>query len=241
MPLSPLIWIDGLPDDDRSPITPAGGKTAKTPRRRRSQPARDADSTSARLLAAAKVEFARYGLMGARVDLIARRADVNKQLIYYHFRDKDGLYAAVLEEIYIDIRMRERQLDLGALTPEAAMRRLIEFSFDYVAANPAFVALLTDENVHGGVHLQNSKVLNDLRSPFVGLIAETLERGVAEGVFRPGVDPAQFYISFAGMSFFYFTNVHTLSALFAKDLRAPLAVGRRRAHILDFVMASLRP
>lgn len=238
MPLSPPTWIDGLPDDD---LPPAAGAAPKAPPRRRTQSAGDAASSRARLLAAAKEEFARFGLMGARVDLIARRADVNKQLIYYHFRDKDGLYAAVLEEIYRDIRLRERQLDLGALNPEAAMRRLVEFTFDYVAANPAFVALLTDENVHGGVHLQNSEVLADLRSPFVGLIAETLERGATKGVFRAGVDPAQFYISLAGMSFFYFTNIHTLSALFAKDLRAPASVGRRRAHILDFVLASLRP
>ena len=226
-----------MPDDDLSPTARAA---AKTPRRRARPEAYD-ESSRARLLAAAKEEFARLGLMGARVDLIARRANVNKQLIYYHFRDKDGLYAAVLEEVYRDIRLRERQLDLGALTPEAAMRRLVEFTFDYVAANPAFVALLTDENVHGGVHLQNSKVLANLRSPFVELIAKTLERGAAAGVFRAGVDPAQFYISLAGMSFFYFTNIHTLSALFARDLRAPASLVRRRAHILDFVMSSLRP
>lgn len=227
-----------MPDEN---LSPPAGPAAKPVRRRRGRTVGDSESSRTRLLAAAKEEFSRFGLMGARVDLIARRADVNKQLIYYHFGDKDGLYAAVLEEIYRDIRLRERELDLGALKPEEAMRRLVEFTFDYVAANPAFVALLTDENVHGGVHLQNSQVLADLRSPFVGMIAETLARGAEKGVFRPGVDPAQFYISLAGMSFFYFTNIHTLSALFAKDLRAPAALKRRRAHVLDIIMASLRP
>lgn len=223
------------PSDPESP-------PARSPRRRRSPTARgDNDETRARLLAAAREEFARAGLAGARVDLIARRAEVNKQLIYYHFGDKDGLYAAVLEEAYRDIRMRERELDLEAQDTVEAMRRLVCFSFDYVVETPEFVALLTDENMHRAAHIRHSAVLDELRPRFVGLIAQTLERGAREGVFRKGIDPEQFYISVAGMAFFYFTNIHTLSVLFDHDLRRPDAIARRRAHILDFVLAALRP
>lgn len=238
MPSSPKIWSDGLADGKSETTT-----TKPAPRRRRRDKGTGADNGEARqrLLAAAKEEFARFGLMGARVDLIARRANANKQLIYYHFGDKEGLYAAVLEEAYRDIRIRERKLDLAAMDPASAMRKLIEFTFDYIVANPAFVSLLTDENVHQGVHIKHSRVLRELRSPFVELLAETLQRGEADGVFRKNVDPTQFYISLAGMCFFYFNNVHTLSVLFSKNLRAPASIRARRAHILDFVMASLRP
>lgn len=194
-----------------------------------------------RLLAAATEEFARFGLLGARVDVIARRANANKQLIYYHFGDKEGLYAAVLEGAYKDIRLREQELELGQFDPETAMRCLVEFTFGYVVDNPGFVSLVTDENVHQAVHLKHSQVLSQLRSPFVGLIEDTLKRGEATGVFRKGVDPAQFYISLAGLSFFYFTNIHTLSALFGRDLRASASVKRRRAHVLEFAMGYLRP
>jgi TetR/AcrR family transcriptional regulator len=121
------------------------------------------------------------------------------------------------------------------------MQKLVKFSFDYLIANPHFVTLLMDENVHRGTHIRNSKVLRDLRSPFVGLLAKTLKRGARAGVFRKGVDPMQFYVSLAGLCFFYLTNIHTLSELFGMDLHCRSAFARRRVHVLEFVFGYLRP
>lgn len=214
---------------------------ARTTARANGVPAgsRDPDATRRALLAAGTEIFTRYGLHGARVDAIAAAAGVNKQLIYYHFGDKDGLYRAVLEGAYADIRARERALDLAMLTPAAAMEVLVGFTFDYLVENPAFVALLSDENTHLAEHLKNSHVLEDLRSPFVGLIRETLLRGEKAGVFRGGVDPTQFYISLAGLCYFYHANIHTLSVLFDRKLGTAEALAERRAHVLQFVMGFL--
>ena len=74
---------------------------------------RDADRSQLIILDAAREEFARYGLAGARVDRIAERAGVNKRLIYYYFDSKDGLFLAVLEQTYLDIREAEKQLHLA--------------------------------------------------------------------------------------------------------------------------------
>lgn len=205
----------------------------------RAEPARDPEASRRKLLEAGRDAFARHGLLGARVDVIADAAGVNKQLIYYHFGDKEGLYKAVLEAAYADIRARERALDLAALDAEAAMRALVGFTFDYLVETPSFVALLSDENTHRGVHLSDSAVLGELRSPFIDMIAETLARGAHAGVFRAGVDPAQFYMSLAGLCYFYHANIHTLSRLFGQDLQADEALARRRAHVLDFTMGYL--
>ncbi|MGY4409554.1 AcrR family transcriptional regulator [Bradyrhizobium sp. LB7.1] len=64
---------------------------------------RDPVATRKKLLTAAREEFARHGFAGARVDEIAERAGVNKQLVYHYFGDKDSLYLAVLEWVYADI------------------------------------------------------------------------------------------------------------------------------------------
>ena len=80
-------------------------------------------------------EFAASGLAGARVDEIAARAGVNKQLVYHYFGDKDALYLAVLEWVYEEIRAQERKLNLEGLAPERAIKRLIESSFDHLAAH----------------------------------------------------------------------------------------------------------
>lgn len=206
--------------------------------RRRSSPER-ASSRDA-LLHAAREVFSERGLEGARVDDIARRAGVNKQLVYHYFASKDGLYGAVLEHVYKEIRSREQELDLSRYPAEEAMRRLVEFSFDYLAAHPDFVALLADENAHGGRHLQGSTDVEAVNRPIVDLLTETLKRGEADGVFRKGLDPLHVYLSIAGMAFFYFANIHTLSRIFNRPLASPADTAERRAHIVDFTLCSIR-
>lgn len=193
------------------------------------------------LLAAARREFARRGFEGARVDEIARRAGVNKQLVYHHFGNKENLYRLVLESVYTEIREKERQLDLRNLDPVQAMRRLVEFSFDYLAANRDFVALLTDENVHKGRRLKQVANLQPLHSPLIEVLGQVLVRGAEAGLFRPGLDPLQVYISIAGLGFFYFNNIHTLSAIFGRKFESGDEIAARRAHVVDLMLRALRP
>ena len=206
------------------------------PGRKKSDPGRSPSSEA--LLEAAREVFAAHGLEGARVDDIARRAGVNKQLVYHYFDSKDGLYAAVLEHVYGEIRRREQELDLSRFPAEEAMRRLVEFSFDYLAEHPDFVSLLADENAHGGRHLQTR--VEEVNRPIVDLIRDTLSRGEENGVFRKGLDPLHVYLSIAGMAYFYFANIHTLSRIFNRTLAEEPAVSERRAHIVDFVLNSIR-
>src|ERR1700755_1682533 len=129
--------------------------TSKTSSVTRPRP-RDPAATRQKLLAAARREFARNGLAGARVDEIALRAGVNKQLVYHYFGDKDALYLAVLEWVYEEIRAQERKLNLEGLPPQTAIRKLIESSFDHLAAHPDFILLLNDENRGGARHVRGS-------------------------------------------------------------------------------------
>ncbi|MCX5087862.1 TetR family transcriptional regulator [Streptomyces sp. NBC_00365] len=59
------------------------------------EPPSDSDSTRERIVAAAKAEFSRYGIAGARVDRIAKEARTSKERVYAHFRSKEALYAFV--------------------------------------------------------------------------------------------------------------------------------------------------
>src|ERR1700674_4249713 len=92
---------------------------------------RDPNRTREAILRTAQDEFAARGLSGARVDRIAQRAGANKRMIYHYFGSKDGLYRAALERVYEGLRGTERTLDLGGLEPAAAIKRLVEFNFDY--------------------------------------------------------------------------------------------------------------
>src|SRR5215212_6674206 len=148
---------------------------------------RDPAATRKKLLTAARREFASSGLAGARVDEIAARAGVNKQLVYHYFGDKDALYLAVLEWVYEEIRTQERKLNLAGLAPEQAIKRLIESSFDHLARHPDFIVLLNDENRNGARHVRASPKIEQMHSPLVSMVSKILKEGVRAGTFRKGV------------------------------------------------------
>jgi TetR/AcrR family transcriptional regulator len=202
---------------------------------------RNPTATRKKLLTAARREFAKNGLAGARVDEIADRAGVNKQLVYHYFGDKDALYLAVLEWVYEEIRTQERKLNLEGLPPEQAIKKLIESSFDHLALHPDFIVLLNDENRNGARHVRASSRIEHMHSPLVSLVSKILKQGVQAGTFRKGINPVHLYISIAGLSYFFFSNTPTLSAIFGKDLSSPTARRTRRKHVVDLVLQALRP
>jgi AcrR family transcriptional regulator len=197
---------------------------------------RDADRSQATILAAARDEFAEHGLGGARMERIAERAGLNKRLIYYYFDDKEALFGAVLEQAYRDIRGAEQALHLLELPPADALRRLVEFTWNYYLNHPEFLTLLNSANLHKARHLVASSRARELNSPLVDTLAQILERGRREGSFRGGVDPVQLYVSIAGMAYFYLSNNHTLSAIFGRDLMGPKALNERLTHMSDVIL-----
>jgi TetR/AcrR family transcriptional regulator len=210
-------------------------------RRRRilSDGTRDPDRTRRNLLDAAYYEFSRSGYHGASIERICRRAGVSKQILSHHFGSKENAYLAVLEAAYLASRAQDARLDADDLDPVEAMRNFVGLAFDHLRANLEFVSLLADENVNKGRHIRQSTVLRDVYAPLIGRLGSILHRGVQKGVFRAGTDPQQLYISISGLCFFYFSNTHTLSAVLGRELMQPEALVERRAHVVDFVLASL--
>lgn len=209
--------------------------------RRASGNARDPERTKAVILAAATEEITAKGLGGARVDEIAKRAGVNKRMIYHYFGDKDGLYLAVLEAAYEEIRVEEIKLDLGKRDPVEGMRELLQFTWGYYREHPEFLSLLATENLHRAAYLKRSKKIRELHSPLVDIIGDLLQRGVKTKVFRKGVDPVELYISIAALGFFYLSNRYTLSTIFGRNLTSPENIKARGLHLVDVVLGYLRP
>ena len=197
---------------------------------------RDAEATRARILIAAKAEFAANGLGGARVDEIAEKARANKRMIYHYFGSKDGLFQAVLEAAYVDIRSAEQRLNLDHLEPVAALEKLVRFTWDYYLENPEFITLVNSENLHRAGHLKKSEVIRVVSRKFVAMVAALLDRGVAAGVFRAGVDPVQLNITIAAIGYYYLTNRFTGSIVFERDLMARAALDERLRFNIDTVL-----
>ncbi|MBX3551778.1 MAG: TetR family transcriptional regulator [Pseudolabrys sp.] len=208
-------------------------------RARRGPRRRDSALTKESILRAATYEFCRNGLGGARVEAIAQRAKANMRLLYAYFGDKSGLYIAVLEHVYTEIRSAEQQLNLDNLDPAAAMRELVNFTFTFFGEHPDYIALINTENLQRAQNMRKSRKIAKLTLPLVTSIEDILRRGSAADVFRKDIDPINLYISITALSYFHVSNRYTLSAMFGKDLGEPEWLKGRREHAQEMIFAWL--
>lgn len=210
---------------------------ARTPLPRKRARQRDADATRDAILAAALREVAKKGLHGARVEEIAARTSTSKNMIYYYFASKDGLYAAVLERAYAEFRAAaEAAVDYGALDPVEALRTLVGNTFDSHVANPHVIRVLMSENLDTGRHV--SKLDHSVQRNLVLQTTQAiLARGVASGQFRDDVDPLQFHLSVSALSFYVVANQFTFGSVFQTDMSDPGFRAQRREEVVETMLA----
>ena len=197
---------------------------------RKKSKTRDPEATRARILAAAKLEFAKNGLGGARIDVIAERAQANKRMLYHYFGNKEALFRITLEDAYSDFRTAEAHLELEREEPVAALKRLVRFTWQYYLDNPEFITLVNSENLHKARHIKGSERMRDMSRPFVARMTALLERGAGAGLFRKDMDAVQVNITIAAIGYYYLTNRFTGSIVFERDLMSDEALAER----LDF-------
>ncbi len=200
----------------------------------------DPARTMAGILEVATKEFAEKGLSGARIDAIAAATKTSKRMIYYYFGSKEGLYVAVLEESYRRMRAIEAEQHLEDLAPEAALRKLVEFTFDHHQGNPDYIRLVMNENIERGVYLAQSKTIRELNVPAIQAIRNLYDRGVVAGVFRPGLDPIDIHASISALTFFNVSNQHTFGLIFKHDGQTDEALAARRQSVVELLVRFVR-
>jgi TetR/AcrR family transcriptional regulator len=161
---------------------------------------RDAELTQQQILDAAELEFARHGLKGSRMGAIADRAKVTTATLHYYFENKEGLYKAVLQRPIDEVKTMLEQLNLDHLPPEDALKQIIRTAISYEASNPHRQMLWFQESSQNqGAYFKQGNVQS-----LHGHLLKVLERGMAEGCFRP-LDPFLTLTHILSVCIFYFT------------------------------------
>src|SRR5881394_3771409 len=198
------------------------------------------EANRARIVAAAIDEFAARGFKGASMDAIAARTHTTRALINYYFGSKEKLYIAVLEQVYAEIRDAEGGLDLDHLAPVDAVRRIVEFTYNYYVEHEGFVRLVVAENQARGRHLRKSRAMRTLNRPIIERLARVIVRGEAEGVFRAGIDPVEVHKAIAALGMFNVTNQYTFGAIFQREMGAKGNLRARREMVTEVILSYLR-
>lgn len=200
----------------------------------------DPERTKRNLLEVATAEFAAMGLTGARVDAIAERTHTTKRMLYYYFGSKEGLYEAVLEKAYGDIRRLEQQLDIEALAPTDGLARLVAFSFEYHDKHRDFVRLVQIENINKARYVEHIRTFRSQNSRVIESLAELLARGAETGEFRAGLDATDVHLLISSFCFHRVGNRYTFGAAHGRDPSQPRLRVQHRQMIVDATLRYVR-
>jgi len=198
------------------------------------------EANRARIVEAAIDEFASRGFKGASMDAIAARTHTTRALINYYFGSKEKLYVAVLEQVYAEIRDAEAKLDLDHLAPVEAVRRIVEFTYNYYVEHEGFVRLVVAENQARGRHLRKSRTMRTLNRPIIDRLAGVIVRGQAEGLFARDIDPVEVHKAIAALGMFNVTNQYTFGAIFQREMGAKGDLRARRETVTEVILSYLQ-
>jgi AcrR family transcriptional regulator len=200
-----------------------------------------AQATRESILRAATKVFAKHGFAGGRIEQISKAAKSYDRMIYYYFGSKEGLFIAVLEEMYRRFNEAESKLVLDAEKPVEALKAVIRFMWVYYQKNPEFITLLNTENLHRGKHISKSLRAREYSSPAVSVLGEVLLRGAQQKLFREDVAARDVYLMIASMGYFYLSNRFTLSAFLGEPLETEEAIAHWEAFLIESVLRTVAP
>lgn len=201
------------------------------PRRRPPSPGEPA--TAARILRAADALLAERGYDGVSTRDVARRAGVNKALIFYHFGSKDELFEAVLDLYYEEHARVLATAFEGEGTTAERIHRMVDAYVDFIDTHRTYPRLVQHEILRGGARVE--KIRHGL-----AMLHDWLARALAGLVPQKGpLSPKHFFVSFAGLVINYFTYTPALETLWGEDPMSAAARDERRRHLHWMVDAIL--
>ncbi len=193
-------------------------------------PPRNPGRSRERILSAALKEFAAKGFAGARVDAIARRANINKRMLYHYFGDKEELFKAVLRR-----KIGERQTWAEALSGDP--EETLPFWFEAACNDVDWVRLFQWEALQGNWQ----KVIDEkerLESTAQGL--ERIRQRQERGQISPELDPRHVMLTMRSLTMFPVAFPQLTRLITGKSVFDP-EFQKERAEFLKKFAAALRP
>lgn len=192
------------------------------------------------IVAAAASEFATHGVDGARMEVIARRAKVTKQLIYHYYGSKEALYIVVLEH-FSSLSITETEAhDYESMEPVDAFKCFVNSIFDLYLRYPSLGRFMADQNLHRAAHVTARNKSRAQAQVQENTLKRILTRGAQAGVFRTDMNATFLHGAIMLVMVGCFSSSNTLSTCLNDNLDSPEARESWRIFSVDLLLSSLR-
>jgi len=185
-----------------------------------------------RILDAAITGFAERGYAGTTTAAIARAAKVTQPLVHHHFKSKDGLWRAAMDQVFHDVS--EVVPDDPALAPAQVVFDAVERFVLLAAHRPAITRILAREGTSPSPRL-TYLVDRYLRAPFARIIG-VLRAGQSAGVIPRSLRPELLLFFFLGAG----NHIFDVAALANESVGIDVAAPATRAEFIALIHDVLR-
>lgn len=192
--------------------------------------------TRASILKAAVAIFSEAGYGGARTDAIAERAGVNKALLYYYFKNKAGLYSAILEDQLKEFSLRATEALSAEGSSTSKLLQYVGAHFDFISEHPYYPRLIQRLVMTGGKPLE--RLAREFIVPLHRKLSAVVDRGVRAGEFRR-LDTQHAVLSLAAVIVFYFISAPVWTVVTHTDPYERSHLARRRKEVVKFIRYAL--
>jgi len=191
---------------------------------------RNPERSRERILAAALKEFAAKGFAGARVDFIARRAAINKRMLYHYFGNKEGLFKAVLRR-----KISERQAWAENLSGDPA--ESLSFWFEAACKDTDWVRMLEWEALQEA----DGKLIDEKnRRAATARGLERIRQRQARGQISAEFDPRHVMLAMRSLTMFPAAFPQLTRLIMGRPVSDP-RFQKERAEFLRRFAAAFRP
>jgi TetR/AcrR family transcriptional regulator len=188
------------------------------------------------ILKAAERIYAECGLAGARTDAIAAAAGVNKALLYYYFKSKEGLYQAVVGSQLQQFQQQAKEVLSAKGAAGPILLRYVSHHFDFIRTHPNYPRIFQRMMMEGDPALE--LMIREHSVPLKKQLVAVLERGMRSGEFRR-LNKEHTIVSIAGLTAHYFNIAPALRLITGQDPYSKANLATRKAEVLKFIRYAL--
>jgi AcrR family transcriptional regulator len=190
------------------------------------------ERTRNQIIEAAALRFAESGFDGTRLEDVGGDIGIGRSGVLYHFKDKQLLYRAVLDEMFGGLLVELRPALIAGGTLADRLEEAVSAFVDFMGSHPTVACLALRESLNPDPDIR--KEIQAQALPFLALLEMIFDEGERSGAFRPlRSDPLHFLSTVAGSTLFYVAALPTFVRELPYDLLCAEQLDAHKRDVLD--------
>ena len=199
---------------------------------------RDAEASKELIITHAKSLFSEKGYAQSSMDELAQRCGLNKAMVFYYFKNKKGLYEAVMREVLVEIYDAVTKEKRVHDDPEAELESFIRTYAKYTCEHPYLPALLLRELSDSGAVFPQM-LFSSMRQLFAHF-SDILKRGEAKGCFHDVVPMVLYFMVIGTLNLLVTTKPLRVKAAELDDIELDTCAACDIEEIADYIVAKIK-